>query len=341
MIASGVVCPSDRFGRIPLELFGRDAVAAGHVDKPLEFVPRTDVAAAARPPRMTPHHILTTRNELGEGILWDSRRQQLWWTDIHGRKLHRYGWEDARLEVLDLPGRLCSFALIADSELLLAAFDDGLAHLDPVSGQRQWLARPDEVTPGIRFNDGRVDRHGRFWTGTMIEDERCGLSGSLYSLDHAAGMRRHLQQVRISNGLCTSPDGSRLYFADSPTHTIRAFELCDDGTLRSPRVFARTPEGTYPDGATVDADGCVWSAQWGGSCVVRYTPEGQVDRRIMMPVSQPTCPCFAGPALDMLCVTSACEGLNEEALSAEPHAGAVFVYRVGVQGLPEPEYRSA
>jgi sugar lactone lactonase YvrE len=289
---------------------------------------------------MTPHHILTTRNELGEGILWDSRRHLLWWTDIHGRKLHRYRWDNATLEILDLPERLCSFALVAGNESLLAAFADGIAFFDPHSGQRRWQARPNEVVPGIRFNDGRVDRQGRFWTGTMIEDEQCGATGGLYSLDRAAGMRRHLQAVRISNGLCTSPDGSHLYFADTPTRTIRVFELCDDGALRSPRTFAHTPEGAYPDGATVDADGCLWSAHWGGSCVVRYTPDGRVDRTIMVPASQPTCPCFAGPELDMLCVTSACEGLDESRLSAEPHAGAVFVYRAGVQGLPEPEYLS-
>jgi L-arabinonolactonase len=287
-----------------------------------------------------PVDILSPRNICGEGILWDSRRELLWWTDIQGRQLYQYDFSGAAPRVLDTPERVGSFGLVAGSDKLITAFASGIALYDAFRGTVDWLARPDAVVPGIRFNDGRVDRRGRFWSGTMVEDERCTATGCLYSIDGSGEARCHVRGVRISNGLCMSPDGTRLYFADSPTRTIFVYQLSEPaGDLGSPQIFARTPEGALPDGATVDADGCVWSAQWGASRVVRYTPQGQIDRIIEVPACQPTCVCFAGPDLDVLCVTSASEGLDAASLQSEPHAGAVFLYRTGVQGLPEPEYQ--
>jgi L-arabinonolactonase len=289
---------------------------------------------------MKPVDILSARNVCGEGILWDSRRGLLWWTDIPGRRLFQYDFSAAAPRVLDTPERIGSFGLVSGSERLITAFATGIALYDPYLGTVDWLARPEAIVPGIRFNDGRVDRRGRFWSGTMVEDEQCTASACLYSLDSSRQPRCHVRGVRIANGLCTSPDGRRLYFADSPTRTIVVYELHEpDGTLGPPKLFARTPQGALPDGAAVDADGCIWSAQWGGSRVVRYTPDGRVDRVLEVPACQPTCVCFAGPELDVLCVTSAREGLDEASLRSEPHAGAVFLYRTGVQGLPEPEYQ--
>ena len=174
----------------------------------------------------------------------------------------------------------------------------------------------------------------------MVEGAQPTASGCLFSIERAGEARCHLRGIRVSNGLCVSPDGRHLYFADSPTRTIKVFDLIEpEGVLGTPRVFARTPEGAFPDGAAVDADGCVWSAHWGAGRVVRYTPEGGIDRAIQIPTCQPSCVCFGGPNLDILCVTTAREGLNGATLSAEPNAGDVFLYRPGVQGLPEPEYR--
>jgi L-arabinonolactonase len=289
---------------------------------------------------MKPIDILSSNNILGEGILWDWRRGLLWWTDIQGRELYRYDWPKATIQVLDTPERIGSFGFVAGSERLIAAFASGIAMYDARERTVEWLARPEAIVSGIRFNDGRVDRRGRFWSGTMVEDARCAHSGCLYSVDRTDGIRCHVSGVRISNGLCMSPDGTRLYFADSPTRTIFVYDVIEpEGDLGSPQIFAHTPEGAHPDGATVDVDGCVWSAHWGAGCVVRYTPDGRIDRTIQVPVCQPTCVCFAGPDLDVLCVTSAREGLNEATLQSEPHAGAVFLYRTGVQGLAEPEYQ--
>jgi L-arabinonolactonase len=289
---------------------------------------------------MQPVDILASSNILGEGILWDARRQRLCWTDIQGQELYRYDWAGGEMEVLATPERVGSFGLIAGDDRLITAFASGIALYDAATATVEWLARPKEIVTGIRFNDGRIDRRGRFWSGTMVENDECAEKGSLYSMDCRGGLRRHVRDVRIANSICTSPDGTRLYFADSPTRTIFVYELNEpDGDLGPPRVFATTPAGTVPDGATVDVDGCLWSAHWGGGCLVRYTPEGRIDRTIAIPASQPTCACFAGPNLDVLCVTSAREGLSESTLQTEPHAGAVFLYRAGVQGLAEPEYR--
>ncbi len=286
---------------------------------------------------LAPSDIFRVGNILGEGILWDSRRGALWWTDIQGRRLHRYDWSRGSLENLDAPERIGSFGLIAGSENLIAAFASGIALYDARQATVEWLARP-EAPAGVRFNDGRVDRSGRFWAGTMMEGENHPPVGCLYSVDSTREARCQLRGVGISNGLCVSPDGRRLYFADSPTRTINVYELDEpDGALGTRRTFAQTPEGALPDGATVDVDGCVWSAHWGAGQVVRYTPDGRIDRTIQVPTRHCTCVCFAGPKLDVLCVTSAREGLDESTL--DPHAGDVFLYRTGTQGLPESEYR--
>jgi sugar lactone lactonase YvrE len=289
---------------------------------------------------LAPYDILPAGNILGECISWDSHRGTLWWTDIQACRLYRYDWTAGTMQSLQTPERVGSFGFVAASDELITAFASGIALYDPQQRTVKWLARPETITPGVRFNDGRVDRRGRFWSGTMVEDEQLPARGCLYSIDGTGEARCHLQGLRISNGLCFSPDGTRVYFADSPTRTISVYELNEpDGTLGLRRTLAQTPEGAFPDGATVDVDGCIWSAHWGAGHVVRYTPDGRIDRTIEVPTRQPTCVCFGGPDLDILCVTTAREGLDDSALTNEPHAGDVFLYRVGTQGLPESEYQ--
>jgi len=287
---------------------------------------------------LQPFHIVPAANLVGEGILWDARRRRLLWTDIPQRRLFTLDWEGGAVSTLEMPERLGSFGLVHEDSRLIAAFASGIALYEPQGGAIEWLARPCADASGVRFNDGRVDRRCRLRPSYRSRSGRA--QGALYCAGAGGQVRSHLQDIRISNSLCMSPDGGQLYFADTPTRTIRAFELIEpEGRLGAGREFARTPDGAYPDGATVDADGCLWSAHWGGGCVVRYTPEGRIDRTIRIPTRQPSCVCFAGPDLDILCVTSAREDLDEAALLAEPHAGDVFFYRVGTRGLAEVEYR--
>lgn len=290
---------------------------------------------------MTPDDVITARNILGEGIQWHSR-SGLWWTDIEQSLiLHRpAGAED--VAHFATPERVGSFALVEGNPTrLLCAFETGVGWLDLTNAEVDWVARLEKRGSGRRFNDGRVDRQGRFWAGTMIEDEALALplSAALYCFDGRELRRRH-EQVGISNGLAWSPDGKVMYFADSSARRIFAFDFDTScGELSGKRLFAETPTGAFPDGATVDADGCLWSAHWGASQLVRYSPLGKIDRVIGLPVSQPSCVAFGGEALDQLFVTTARAGLEPEALAIEPLAGDVLVYRLGVTGLAQEQFR--
>ena len=284
--------------------------------------------------------IIRVGNTLGEGITWDTRSQCVWWTDIQDRFLYRYNWKSESLDRYPTPERLCSFGVVEGSDELIVAFETGFARYNPYLDSIAWLARIETPGSGIRFNDGRVDRQGRFWAGTMAENKAGAGQGRLYCLDGAG--KAHLREtgVTISNSLCWSPDSTKLYYADTPRRVIWSYDFdAGGGTISGRQVFAETPEGAFPDGATVDAEGFLWSAQWGASRVVRYAPDGRVDRVLELPVSQPTCVSFGGPGLDLLFITSAREGLSKNVLWREISAGDVFVLEAGVKGLPEPHFR--
>jgi sugar lactone lactonase YvrE len=278
-------------------------------------------------------------NTLGEGIQWDVKTQSLWWTDIQERRLHRYDWATRTLESFSTPERVGSFGLIDGGTDIIAAFESGFARYTPQNRKLRWLARPDADLPGVRFNDGRVDRQGRFWAGTMVEAEPRTARANLYCIDATGRAQKRESDVLISNGICWSPDSKRFYFADSPLRTIYCYDFNPvTGTIANRRVFAQTPEGAHPDGANVDAEGFLWSAHWGAGRVVRYTPDGAVDRVLEVPASQPTCVAFGGPALDLLFVTSARDGLTQKELAEQPSAGDVFVYKMGYIGLAETHF---
>jgi sugar lactone lactonase YvrE len=281
--------------------------------------------------------IISVGNTLGEGISWDPVRERLWWTDIQERRLYRYDPVGGSVKRYELPERLGSFGFVEDDERLIAAFESGFALYDPERGHLEWVARPEHEGPNVRFNDGRVDRQGRFWAGSMIEGDG-EPQGKLYCLERRQ-TRVHLTGIGIANSICFSPDGRQLYFADTPSRTILRYDLDPgSGSLSNPRDFARLPDGAFPDGSNVDASGHVWNAHWGGARVVRYAPDGSIRFELSIPASQPTCVAFGGRGLDLLFVTSAREGLTSESLRQQPHAGDVFVYRTDVKGLPDPRF---
>src|SRR5580693_59044 len=236
--------------------------------------------------------VIAVKNTLGEGVLWDAQTERLWWTDIQERRLFCYAPATRALEQFALPERLGSFGLVADSDAIVAAFESGFALYQPRTDQREWLARPKHDAANIRFNDGRVDRQGRFWAGSMVEGGGAP-QGKLYCLRSDGSAAVHATGISISNSLCFSPDGSHLYFADTPLRTIFRYDLdAVTGVISNRRVFAQTPQGAYPDGANVDREGFVWSAHWGAGRVVRYAPDGTIDDTIDVPASQPTCVAF-------------------------------------------------
>jgi L-arabinonolactonase len=283
-------------------------------------------------------HVVEVGNTLGEGVLWDELGQKVWWTDIQERLLYRYDPLRDSLEKFKLPERLCSFGFVEGSERIVAAFESGFAFYHPDSDQLEWIARPLQAASKVRFNDGRVDRRGCFWAGSMVEGQGRP-NGKLYCLQRGQ-LREHLQGIAISNSLCFSPDGRHLYFADTPQCTIHRYDMEPaSGALRNQAVYVRTPAGAFPDGSNVDSAGYIWNAQWGASRVVRYAPEGSESGSIELPVTQPTCVAFGGAGLDHLFVTTAREDLSAGALSMQPKAGHLFIYKVSATGLAEPRYR--
>jgi L-arabinonolactonase len=280
---------------------------------------------------------ISVRNTLGEGISWEPLLGRLWWTDIQERKLFRWDPLTRALESFDLPERLGSFGFVQGSENIVAAFESGFAFYHPESGQLEWLERPRHEARNVRFNDGRVDRQGRFWAGSMVEGEGAP-TGKLYCLQGGKSAVR-LAGIAISNSICFSPDGRHLYFADTPHRTILRYDIDPgDGTIGNRQIFARTPQGAFPDGSNIDAEGHLWNAHWGAGRVVRYAPDGSIKESIDVPAMQPTCIAFGGRDLNLLFVSSAREGLSDAALAQQPQAGNVFVYQLDVKGLTDARF---
>jgi len=221
----------------------------------------------------------------------------------------------------------------------VAAFASGFAFWDPQTGQRQHIERFEAHLPTTRLNDGGTDRQGRFLAGGFDEGGGKPIS-SLCRLDFDLSVHTLLTDICCSNGLSFSPDGRIMYFADTPEAVIWCFDYdIDSGVPSNRQVFATFDDrpGT-PDGSCVDADGCLWNAQWDGSRIVRYTPSGRIDRVIEMPVHKPTCLAFGGAKLDTLYITSARYHMSPHELEAEPLAGALFAISPGVTGLASEKF---
>ncbi len=280
-------------------------------------------------------------NILGEGVVWDHRSQSALWTDIEARVLYRLEWPGGVLKKIDLPERLCSFALTEDPVVLLAAFDRGFAYLDLRSTGVSWLDCPSDVSPGSgrRLNDGRTDPMGRFWCGAMVEDRAAaaGERGKLYRFQAGVVAEAMRSDISISNGICWSPCGNCLYFTDTPTRKILKYDYClEAGNISNPRIFATTPEGAFPDGAVTDAEGNLWSAHWGAGQVVCYDLEGNIKQVLDVPAIQPSCVAFGGRKNNLLFVTSAKKDMTAMQLAQDANAGNLFVFETSVTGVPEP-----
>ncbi|HEX9169688.1 MAG TPA: SMP-30/gluconolactonase/LRE family protein, partial [Roseiarcus sp.] len=278
---------------------------------------------------------------LGEGVVWSPAHGEVQWTDIFGRRFWAYRPSDGATRSVALPDRLACFAPLGGS-LLLAGFAGGLEVFDLKSGARRQIAAIEPDRPTTRLNDGKLDRQGRLVFGTMDEESPARPIGQVYSYGGGPAPRALVSGVRISNSIAFSPDGRRMYFADTPTKVIRCYDYdLDSGDLSHERVFATLEGPGSPDGSTVDANGCLWNAEWGGGRVVRYTPEGRVDRAVALPCAQVTCCAFGGARLDQLFVTTARFGLDAAALAGQPHAGALFAIDVGVTGLTDTPFPAA
>ena len=276
---------------------------------------------------------------LGECPLWSVGEQVLYWIDIEGRAIHRFDpstGEDARRELDRRPG---SMAATDVAGRFLVAAETDLAWFEWDRGDLAPVVECEPPGTGNRLNDGRTDRQGRFWVGSMYEDTSARRStGILHRVDPGMAVTRHRDAIGVSNGIAFSPEGSTMYFADTFAKTVWAYDYdVDTGDRSNERVFtdfAELPGG--PDGACVDAEGCYWVACVRGWAVARLTPDGAVDRVIEVPVEKPSMPAFGGNGLDTLFVTSISEGTT--AGTEQPHAGGLLAIDVGVSGIPETPF---
>jgi len=278
--------------------------------------------------------LLPHRDSLGEGPVWSVADQRLYWVDIVGREVQRVALDGSEHQVWATPEKVGSAVPARDGSMILA-LRNGLGRLDLQSGQVESVLTLEEDKPGQRFNDGKCDPQGRFWFGSMHDLETDPV-GALYRYDATDSCTQMLTGITTSNGLGWSPDGATFYYTDSIARQISAFDFREDGSISDRRVFAQDPGHYVPDGLTVDAEGFVWSAKWDGGQLVRYAPDGRVDRVVAMPVRRPTSCAFAGVNLGTLVVTSAAWGLSE--LSPDGLDGAVFLLDVGVSGLPSTDF---
>jgi len=278
---------------------------------------------------------------LGESPFWHPEEGVLYWCDIPGRKLNRFDPRSGAHRAWDCDSEPGCVAPLAEGGLLLA-LRDGLWRFDPASGERQQVEAVPYDSAQQRFNDGKADPQGRFWVGT-VHEAREPLA-ALYCRVHA-GLHRVIDGAATSNGLAWSPDGRTMYWSDTPRHQIEAFDFdTTTGMLTKRRVFARfAPRaadepleryGGRPDGAAVDVEGAYWVAMYEGARLLRLSPKGDVLSEVRLPVRCPTMPCFGGPDLKTLYITTSRFKRADDELAREPAAGCVLQTRVDVPGLP-------
>lgn len=283
-------------------------------------------------------HVVSSQCKLGEGPVWHPLEQVIYWLDIYQHNLHRYDPHTGAHQVTPL-GMLASAMGIRAKGGFVMATRRGFAFWSPETGEFTFLGDPDadeDESETVRFNDGKTDPQGRFWAGKMSARPE----NSLFRLDVDLSIHRMERDITISNGLGWSPDQRTFYYTDSDARTIFAYDFDPaNGDLSNRRVFSSIPhlpgEG-FPDGLAVDAEGCIWSARWGGWKIVRYDPLGRVEREIPMPVEFPTSCAFGGADLDELYITSAWVEVKPENRAKQPLAGDLFRLKVGVKGLSEP-----
>ena len=272
----------------------------------------------------------------GESPMWSVREQALYWTDNVDGRIHRLEPESGNAESFLLGQNVMAIG-VRERDGLVLALAKQLAFYEP-GGELEPLTDVEHDQPRNRFNDGKVDRRGRFWAGSMNDVDWDAPSGSLYRLDPSLELSHLLGEVVCSNGVGWSPDDRTFYFGESFLYTIFAYDFdLDAGAVSARRIFATVDRSeAFPDGLTVDADGGVWSVHNGAGRVVRYAPDGSVTHEVQVPLPQPTSCIFGGRDLDVLYITTSRLNMTPEQLERYPLSGSVFAVRPGVSGVPEP-----
>ena len=288
--------------------------------------------AEGREPRV----VLAARARLGEGPAWDAEARVLWWVDIYNHRVHRFNPATGAGTFHEV-GETVGCAVPAADGRVLLALRRGVALLDPGTGALERLATLLPERPGLRLNDGGCDARGRLWVGSMSSEEG---GAALFRVTPDGEVREVERGLTVSNGLGWSPDGGTFYLTDSPAKKIYAYDFDPDaGEISGRRVFADLTAGdAFPDGLAVDAEGGVWSAQWSGGCVVRFSPDGREEERVRLPVKLTTSCAFGGGDGGDLYVTTASVGLSQEEIEENFPSGDLFRLRPGVWGMPSGRF---
>lgn len=284
--------------------------------------------------------LLDAQATLGEGPIWDTRENILWWIDINEHRLHRYDPLGGKQgggtnDTYDIGQRVGTVVPRASGGLMLAV-EHGFASYDPATRSLTMLADPEAHLPGNRFNDGKCDPAGRFWAGTLQSVEQDMTAGTLYCLNPDGSVEPRVPGVGISNGIVWTADKKTMYFIDSPTRRVDAFDYDNaTGQIANRRPAIELPAGIgFPDGMTIDAEDRLWVALWAGWGVARFDPtSGQLLEKIDVPAAQVTACALGGPDLRDMYITTARRDLTERDLEKQPHAGGLFHARVAVPGV--------
>ena len=283
-------------------------------------------------------HVVSCHNMHGEGPLWSPAAGALYWLDMFGGKIWKLIPTTRETKVFD-PGEMVTCIGLRAGGGWVATTEKHFAFLDPEFERLEKIIGLEEGKPKARFNDGAVDRQGRFWAGTMTTEY--GETSSLYRLDPDLSVHTLETGITISNGTGWSPDNRTMYFTDSARRCINAYDFDpESGSISNKRVLVRTPENDgEPDGLTVDAEGYIWSARWDAWKICRYAPDGALDREVPVPVQFPSSVMFGGEKLDELYITSSRAWIPEGGHEKQPFAGDLLCIRPGVRGLEEPSFK--
>ena len=281
--------------------------------------------------------VLDAKAVLGESALWRAETGTLHWVDIVKGEVHTLNPETMEHSYFAV-GQAVGAIVPAKGGGFAAAMATGFYLLDDESAIQR-IAEPDGLVPKLRFNDGKCDRHGRFWAGSQIMRDDMKGKGYFWCLDTDGAVRTALTGITTSNGLVWNAEDTVFYYIDTPTRTVQAFPYnLQRGVLGEGKVCVEVPEEYgFPDGMTIDNEGMLWIAQWQGSAVRRYDPRsGACVGMVPVPASKVTCCCFGGKRLDTLYITTAREDTDTE---TEPLAGGIYKADVGVRGYEAFSYR--
>jgi len=277
--------------------------------------------------------------QLGEGAIWDSSAKVLYWVDILGMKLNRFDTETSRNDVFELPSRVGTVVPQTDSTVVVA-LEDGIYIKNLKSNNLLLLSDVEKEITGNRFNDGKCDPNGNLWVGSMDLAEK-DPNGKLYRVAPDGETMAMLENVTISNGIVWTKDGKTMYYIDTPTAVIRAFDFdMETSTISNERVAVKVSTDLgFPDGMTIDSEDKLWVGMWNGNGVVRFDPlTGEILQRIEVPAHNVTSCAFGGPEYETLYITTASVDMSEDEKQKYPLAGSLFKVEPGVKGLPSSHF---